>query len=95
MVNKESEGKKLEAKLKHYDEEMIKLLKEKEHYQKELDYNHHQMEKVLVEKDHYQKRIKVLEEENIRLQNENERLYKENNDLTSQLKVIKKITEAY
>ncbi len=53
---------------------MIKLLEEKEHYQKELEYIRYQMKKVLVEKDHYKKRIKVLEEENIKLQNENERL---------------------
>ncbi|MGE5634024.1 MAG: hypothetical protein ACM3VV_02220 [Deltaproteobacteria bacterium] len=45
------------------------------------------------EKEQYKQRVKVLEEENIRLQNENERLNKENNDLTSRLKVIKKITE--
>ena len=54
MVNKGSESKNLETELKHYDEEIIK----------------------------------VLEEENIRLQNEK-------NDLISQLKVIKKITEGY
>ncbi len=46
------------------------------------------MKKSLDEKDHYNERIKVLEEENRKLKNEN-------NDLIGQLKVIKKITEGY
>lgn len=53
------------------------------------------MIQVLKDKDQYLKMIEVLEEENIILQNENQRLHKENNDLTGQLKVIKNITEGY
>jgi hypothetical protein len=70
---------------------MIKISEERAHYQKELNYIRHQMIEAIEQKDHYQKRIKVLEEENIILQNENQKLQLEKNELTGQLKVIKKI----
>jgi hypothetical protein len=60
MINNGSENNKLEIGLKHYNEEIKKLLMEKEHYQKELDCNHYQMEKVLVENDHYKNRNNCL-----------------------------------
>ena len=53
------------------------------------------MEEAIVKNDHYRNRIKVSEEENIRLQNEIQKLQLENNELIGQLKVIKKITESY
>ncbi|HSF51625.1 MAG TPA: hypothetical protein VLA74_12765 [Nitrososphaeraceae archaeon] len=95
MVNKGSEGNKLQTKLKHYQDEMIKVSEERAHYQQELEYIRYQMKKALDENEFYKQRIKVLEEEKIKLRNENERLNKENNDLIGQLKVIKKITEGY
>ena len=96
MVNRGSESNnKLEAQLKNYQDEMIKVSEERAHYEQKLDIIHHQMNETIVENDHYKQRIKVLEEENIKLQNENQRLQLEKNDLISQLKVIKKITEAY
>ena len=49
---------------------MIKVSEERAHYEQKLDYIHHQMNETIVENDHYKQRIKVLEEENIRLQNE-------------------------
>jgi hypothetical protein len=74
MINRGSEGKKLETELKHYQDEMIKISEERAHYQKELNYIRHQMIEAIEQKYHYQKRIKVLEEENIILQNENQKL---------------------
>lgn len=95
MVNRGSESNKLEAKLKNYQDEMIKVSEERAHYQQKLDYIHDQMNETIVENDHYKQRIKVLEEENIKLQNENQRLQLEKNELIGHLKVIKKITEGY
>ena len=74
---------------------MIIVSEEKAQYQKELNIIRHQMEEAIVKNDHYRNRIKVSEEENIRLQNEIQKLQLENNELIGQLKVIKKITESY
>ena len=67
----------MEAKLKNCQDEMIKVSKEKADYEQKFDYIHHQTNETIVEYDHYKQRMKVLEEEIIKLQDENQRLQNE------------------